>query len=161
MNYVHSEIKESVYALVNKWHGEQRYGEHPYIYHLEMVANKSKDLWGDGSVIWVVSMLHDLIEDAGDKALARIDLAEMMLNFESKGLFTQEECFIMCKSIGYLTKGESITRKEYLDWLTVDPLAVKVKLSDSLCNLTCSIKSEDRRRISRYLETIKIVSEVL
>ena len=161
MDYYSQEIKENVYALVNKWHGEQKYGEHPYIYHLEMVANKSKDLWGDDNVIWVVSMLHDLIEDAEDKALARIDLAEMMLKFENKGFFSQDECFGMCKSIGYLTKGDGITRKEYLNWLTVDPVAVKVKLSDSLCNLTCSIQSEDRRRINRYLETIKIISEVL
>lgn len=161
MNYIDSEIKESVYALVNKWHGDQKYGEHPYLYHLEMVTSKSEDLWGEDKVIWVVSMLHDLIEDAGDKALARMDMAEMMLNFEKKGLFTQEESLAICKSVGYLTKGDSITRKEYLNWLTVDKVAVKVKLSDSLCNLTCSIQSGDKRRISRYLETIKIVSEVL
>lgn len=86
MNYIDSEIKESVYALVNKWHGDQKYGEHPYLYHLEMVTSKSEDLWGEDKVIWVVSMLHDLIEDAGDKALARMDMAEMMLNFEKKGV---------------------------------------------------------------------------
>lgn len=161
MNFLNAEVRECVYKLVNRWHAEQKYGEHPYIYHLEMVADRSKDLWGDESAIWVVSMLHDLIEDAEDKVLARIDLAEMMLLFEKNGHFTQEECFSMCKTIGYLTKGDSITRKEYLNWLTVDSIAVKVKLSDSLCNLTCSIKSQDKRRINRYLETIKIVSEAL
>ena len=104
-----------------------------------MVASRCEEMYGEDVVTWVVAMLHDVIEDAQDETLAISDVAVMVLDFCQRGKISYEESKIICKSVGYLTKGKSTTRNEYLSWLTTDEVAVKVKLADALCNLECSI----------------------
>jgi len=43
-------------------HGDQKYGTHPYIYHLDMVYEESLS-HGLDPVVSVASFLHDIIED--------------------------------------------------------------------------------------------------
>jgi (p)ppGpp synthase/HD superfamily hydrolase len=51
-------IKARKFAL--KHHGEQKYGEHPYIVHLDAVANLVQQ-YGEAAV--VIAYLHDVVED--------------------------------------------------------------------------------------------------
>jgi (p)ppGpp synthase/HD superfamily hydrolase len=57
--------KARLFAL--KAHGDQKYGEHPYIYHLESVAavliEHEMGVGGDHEAVYVASWLHDVIED--------------------------------------------------------------------------------------------------
>ncbi len=43
-------------------HGDQRYGEHPYVHHLDMVYEESLS-HGLTPIVSVASFLHDVIED--------------------------------------------------------------------------------------------------
>jgi (p)ppGpp synthase/HD superfamily hydrolase len=42
-------------------HGDQQYGSHPYVYHLEQVVHLLKPF---GTVAQVIGFLHDVVEDA-------------------------------------------------------------------------------------------------
>jgi (p)ppGpp synthase/HD superfamily hydrolase len=60
-------VVEKARLFAIKAHGDQKYGEHPYIYHLESVAAVliEHELDGDQEAVLVSGWLHDVIEDTG------------------------------------------------------------------------------------------------
>ena len=62
-------LREQARKFALAAHGEQRYGEHPYSYHLDAVAEIA-EAYGEEAT--VVAYLHDTVEDT-DVTLAEID----------------------------------------------------------------------------------------
>lgn len=55
-----SPMEYEAYQFAKRRHGLQMYGEKPYMYHLEMVANRVRS-YGETAV--VLALLHDVVED--------------------------------------------------------------------------------------------------
>lgn len=53
-------IAESARKFAIEAHGDQKYGEHPYVYHLDKVAEIVRP-WGDE--LMAIAYLHDVLED--------------------------------------------------------------------------------------------------
>jgi (p)ppGpp synthase/HD superfamily hydrolase len=64
------------HRLAKEWHGEQMYGDKPYIHHCEMVVRVLEMFeWGDDMELLSAALLHDTMEDA------RITHAKLMDEF--------------------------------------------------------------------------------
>ena len=53
-------MKTKAREFACKYHGEKRYGEHPYVVHLDAVAEIVQQ-YGEPAV--VIAYLHDVVED--------------------------------------------------------------------------------------------------
>lgn len=55
-------LREKAYKLAEEAHKGQKYGEHPYMYHIHDVVKVAEGL-GYGEIIIIACILHDTIED--------------------------------------------------------------------------------------------------
>lgn len=121
-------------------------GGHPYIGHLERVANKCKDVSKDAMII---GLLHDVIEDKG---VTPKDLQDKGYNLN------------IVKGVALLTKTEFETYSNYIDVLvnngSIDALYVKKADLEDNMNLS-RLKEVTERDINRlekrYIPTWKKV----
>tara|TARA_R100001594_G_scaffold1048_1_gene4329 strand:+ start:1456 stop:1923 length:468 start_codon:yes stop_codon:yes gene_type:complete len=120
------------------------YGGRPYDYHLQHVALEVGELVGYDDPYYhlyqIVAYGHDLFEDTD------VD-AEYL---HSKG-FSE----IVTDAIKALTKRKGERRIDYIKRVQENPIARKVKIADSLSNLTHSVRDGDRRRISKYTANLR------
>lgn len=139
-------------GLAYKYHEGQMYGDKPYTYHLESVANKVMELYPNDSYLEeliVVAWLHDILEDT--------DCSIWDLG--------QDIGILAGSAVLFISKQEGFTRKEYLNVLKnnkgseAGEIAYKVKVADALCNLEESIISGDSRRIAKYCDTLKTLND--
>lgn len=122
-------------------HGEQRYGEHPYLYHLDAVAGLLRPY---GEAAQVVGYLHDVVEDTA------VPLQEVREGFGE----AVAEC------VGLLTDEPGANRKErkartYAKLARVEGslrLALVVKAADRLANLRMSVDGENDAKLGMYRE---------
>lgn len=129
--------KAKEYAILK--HGSQKYGNHPYSYHLEKVAAY---LVPFGTEAQIIGYLHDIVEDT-DTSLADIK--------EEFGMFVA-----MCVSI--LTDEPGRNRKErktntYIKYDLVSmelEVALVVKTADRLANIENSISERGGSYLSMY-----------
>jgi (p)ppGpp synthase/HD superfamily hydrolase len=112
-------------------HGEQKYGEHPYSFHLDAVA-KIAELYGEEAA--VVAYLHDTVEDTS------ATLAEIEIRFGAR----------VAACIALLTDEPGANRKErkaktYAKLALVtgpSELALVVKVADRLANVRACIADQ-------------------
>jgi (p)ppGpp synthase/HD superfamily hydrolase len=109
------------YAI--KAHKDQRYGEYPYSYHLNMVVNNLVTLWPDVSQdVIVAAWLHDVVEDCSKP----ID--------EIEALFGPYVAVL----VGLVTDCDGANRKERHEKtyprIAGNLDACKIKLADRLAN---------------------------
>jgi len=112
-------------------HGEQKYGDHPYSYHLDAVAAIAA-LYGDEAA--VVAYLHDTVEDTD------ATLAEIENQFGSK----------VAACVALLTDEPGANRKErkaktYAKLGQVSgptELALLVKVADRLANVRACVQDQ-------------------
>lgn len=111
-----------------KAHGDQKYGEKPYSYHLEQVVENVNIRMKDDpllSTYVAVAWLHDTMEDCG-------------VTFKQL-----EDEFGLCiaESVKRLTKTKDMEYKDYLMGCIVAAFAREVKICDTMANMNESFKS--------------------
>lgn len=119
-------------------HGSQRYGNGPYIVHLERVL---RTLLAHGVVdesILIAGLLHDVIEDT---PISRDDVARAF-GESVAGL------------VDAVTDGEGATRmarklRPY-GLIPETPGAVQIKVADRIANVSAALEAADVRRVRMY-----------
>jgi (p)ppGpp synthase/HD superfamily hydrolase len=130
-------------------HKGQLYGDKPYYYHLLNVfdmyrnINTTIDYWEEQKIELQLCWTHDLVEDCEDITLTTL---------REKG-FPE----VLVKAIDAISKREGETSKEYLKRCMENPYAHKVKIADTLSNLTESVKEGNACRINKYTKQLNIL----
>lgn len=129
----------SARAFALEAHGEQRYGSHPYAYHLDAVASPLRR-YGDDAQI--VAYLHDVAEDT------KITLKQI------------RECFggHIARCVGLVTDAPAVNRRERKALTNAKlakvkgraTLALVVKAADRLANLRMSARGGRDSKLSMY-----------
>jgi guanosine-3',5'-bis(diphosphate) 3'-pyrophosphohydrolase len=120
-------------------HGEQKYGDHPYVFHLDAVAAIAKPFGEDAMV---VAYLHDTVEDT------QATLSEIQLQFGSQ----------VAACVSLLTDEPGANRKErkaktYAKLALVqgpNELALIVKTADRLANVRASVADRKQSMWTLY-----------
>lgn len=63
---LHSEIKETIdraIKLAARAHKDDKWGDHPYMLHLALVANEARSIAPEFPILEAAAWLHDVIED--------------------------------------------------------------------------------------------------
>ena len=124
-------------------HGSQKYGEHPYSYHLGKVAEIVKAY---SEEIQATAWLHDVIEDTP------ITLDEISSEFG----------FIISEAVALLSDQPGDNRKErkqktyallsQVDTNSNQAIALIVKAADRLANLRECLKTQHKRLLDVYID---------
>ena len=123
-------------------HSNQWYGDQPYYHHLRNVfdtykqINTTVDYWKDHKLGLQLCWLHDTLEDCGD-----VTIGSLLEEGFSKELV---------EAIDAISKREGETKGEYLVRCSFNKVAWRVKVADTLSNLTESVKEGNIRRINLY-----------
>lgn len=132
-------MKEKARAFAIERHGDQRYGSHPYSFHLENVANIVSEY---GSEAVVVACLHDIVEDTNTT------LEEIESTF---GLFVSQCVAILTDEPGVNRKERN--RETYKKMAKVSgklELALIVKAADRLANFRACVAQDNEGLLSMY-----------
>lgn len=133
-------LYKEIYELVKRAHKGQKYGNSPYTFHLVSVSDKVHELFGADLYTKKIALLHDVLEDT---SVTEGDLRKMLIPDQ------------VIEAVVLLTKTDSLGYTEYLRNITKNERAFKVKVADSYCNLTESIKIGDVKRIRKYSSQIE------
>lgn len=139
-------LKTNILAKI--LHEGQTYGDQPYLYHLRAVVSRVHELYSKTSCLAdleTIAWLHDSVEDN-----PRLTLDDLRL----LGYTTQ-----VIDAIDAMTKRDNETRAEYLQRVTLNQLATKVKIADARCNYEESLKTNDFYRIKRYEKTLTALGD--
>ena len=138
-------------------HGEQKYEDFPYFYHLSMVAQKTDklinqkhftsdmgDLFNLKKDLLYIAYLHDILEDTDCSIddLADIGLSESIID-----------------AINLLTKTKNYNYVTYIENIKQNKLAKIVKIADTLSNLEFSIKDCNYNFIKKYNKQLQLLLE--
>lgn len=131
-----------------KWHGNQMYGDKPYVYHLDQVAeivSKSSQDRSSGTLQWLleVAYLHDVMEDCGVTYCQLADLFGVEVGH----------------SVDLLTKSKDVLYEDYIRRLKKNFYAKVVKIADTKANLRQSILDNDKDRIVKYAKQLMLLEE--
>ncbi len=132
------EMKLKAHAFAFLHHGDQHYGDHPYIVHLDAVA-ALVEAYGDAVVI---AYLHDVVEDTG------VTLADVEVEFGK----------LVADCVGILSDEPGVDRKErksrtYAKMAGVSgelELALVVKVADRLANVRACVADKNVRLLGVY-----------
>lgn len=130
-------MMDAAYDIAFMHHKGQRYGKHNYMYHLDKVAMSV----GENPNHIAVAYLHDILEDTA------CTLGELYQ------VFTEEAV----KAVEAITKMQGETYPEYITKVKANPIALHVKIHDTLCNLTESVKTQQWDRVRKYSEQIEFL----
>ncbi|GAA5172945.1 HD domain-containing protein [Viridibacterium curvum] len=127
-------------AFAVQAHGDQKYGDRPYSFHLDMVAN---NLAAYGEQAQVIGYLHDVVEDTS----------------VTKDKIEEEFGSLVAECVGLLTDEPGANRKErkaktYEKLSRVSgqsELALVVKVADRLANVTACVADGKRSLWEVYL----------
>jgi (p)ppGpp synthase/HD superfamily hydrolase len=138
-------IQDQAYMLAARHHKGQLYGTEPYTEHL---ADVVQSLWmkhGDSinPVLVATAWLHDVLEDTE---------------------CTWEEIVAACgdevaRAVVCLTKHPQQAKEWYIARIKACPIALEVKIHDSLCNLRASVMSGERGRVRKYSQQLMLLVE--
>lgn len=130
---------EQARQFAMKWHADQQYGDQPYLYHLQQVA---QILHQYGETAQVIAYLHDVVEDT-DASLDEL---------------RNEFGHLIAACVSICTDEPGATRKErksltYQKMARVEgelELALIVKAADRLANMKSCIKNNHHRLLETY-----------
>jgi guanosine-3',5'-bis(diphosphate) 3'-pyrophosphohydrolase len=134
-----SNLVEKAKEFAVKAHGDQKYGELPYVVHLQAVANHLKP-YGENAE--VLGFLHDVVEDTS------VSKEEVESEF---GKFISECVAILTDEAGSNRKERKA--KTYLKMSKVGAelnLALIAKVADRLANLEACVKAGNNSLLSMY-----------
>lgn len=120
-------------------HGDQMYGNKPYVYHLDKVANLLADFGEDAQVI---GYLHDVLEDT--KA-SRSEIEKMFGELTAR-------CVSLLSDESGQTRTERKTKTYAKLALVESPftLALIVKTADRLANVSECVDQGNQKNLSMY-----------
>jgi len=132
-------IKEKARVFAITAHGEQRYGEYPYSFHLDAVAELVEAY---GETAQAVAYLHDVVEDTPTT------LAEIETHFGAS----------VAAAVEILTDEPGANRKErkaktYAKMAQVtdaNHIALVVKAADRLANVKSCVANNNERLLAVY-----------
>lgn len=125
-------------AFARTQHGNHMYGEHPYAYHLEMVAGIAKNA-GASEIQIAAAWLHDVIEDTSTTKQ------------EVQDLFGSEVAAIVWALTGIgSTRLERMT--DAIEKIKATPGAGLVKLADRYANVSASVMDSQTKFAKRYIQ---------
>ncbi|MNQ81655.1 GTP pyrophosphokinase rsh [compost metagenome] len=133
----------AVYVFAKEAHGEQLYGERPYLYHLACVHAKVLNLYDRDSDLESIAYLHDTLEDTDTT------YGNLCHLFGTK----------IADAVLALTKIKGESYEEYITKVKSDHLTLKVKIAGTLCNLEESVKISDIKRIKKYTKQLELLME--
>ncbi len=123
-------------------HGDQMYGDKPYLYHLSQVENNVIRVLGvDAFKERIVAMLHDVIEDT--------DVAW----FELVGMFGKE----ITDAVQAMSKIDGEDYYDYIARCRANPIALLVKKCDTMANLTQSFTEQRHKGIIKYTTQLQLL----
>lgn len=122
-------------TLAIQAHGDQKYGNHPYSYHLKKVYNNAVQ-FGGTVVSKLAAILHDTLEDT------QLPKQELEKAFGPK----------VAHVVDLLTNRPS--KEETYKRIRTDPEAVFVKLCDRLANVTEGQKNDKYRNEQHLFKSI-------
>lgn len=137
------EIRAIEFAL--NAHGDQKYGEHPYCYHLGQVVANVKVRKADDpllSTYVAVAWLHDTMEDC------EVTFKQIQDEF---GL-TIAEC------VKRLTKTKEMSYEHYLAGCIMSDIAREVKICDTMANLQESFRNNREKGMKKYPKQLAILT---
>lgn len=160
-----TQIYKIALNIAKRYHINQKYGDSSYLSsHLQDVVVKTANLfckWKCGSIsireidlIEAIAWLHDVVEDTD--CTYEIIREEMS---KSKTV-DAEDIDKLIEAIDAITKRKDEAREEYVYRCSQNPLALKVKIADTLCNLEASLASGESRRIAKYSEQIQKLTNI-
>jgi guanosine-3',5'-bis(diphosphate) 3'-pyrophosphohydrolase len=112
-----SERARAALAFAVKAHGDQRYGDQPYVVHLEAVVAIASEFGFSSDDALAVAALHDVLEDTS------ADAAEIEARFGAP----------VREAVEQLSRKDSMSESRYLAGMNA--LAFAVKLADRMANL--------------------------
>ncbi len=125
------------YEFAKEKHGNQKYGKHPYIYHLIQVCEMTlkMELPEESQII---AYLHDTLEDTNTT------YDELCENFGHR----------IATYVLFLTKDDNIDYFKYLKHVSSNEIVLKIKICDIMCNLQESILTGNQRLIDKYQKAL-------
>lgn len=121
-----------------QYHGDQKYGDKPYVYHLDMVAN---NLFSAHYKVQCVAYLHDVLEDTD------CEYETIAYNFGEDVAYAVE----------LLTKFPDYEYNAYISDIKNNDMAHTVKIADTKANLTQSVLDNDKGRIVKYAKQLVLL----
>ncbi|UOL48457.1 putative phosphodiesterase [Pseudomonas phage Kremar] len=137
------ESKAERFAI--KAHGDQKYGDHPYVYHLKQVVENVKiRMKGDPllSTYVAVAWLHDTMEDCG-------------VTFKQ---IQDEFGLAIADAVKRLTKTKEMEYEHYLAGCIVSAVAREVKICDTMANLLESFRNNREKGMLKYPKQLAILT---
>lgn len=144
---------QEAFALAQKWHGDQLYGDRPYIYHLVLVLRQVEMMYKedpDLEHLRVLAVLHDLFEDT-DIQKDEGDMKHLIEILGGRGGLGD---------LVLLTKFKEETYTKYLRFLVNRDSAYKVKKADIVVNRNQNIQEGNKGRVKYYQGKLNELSEL-
>lgn len=127
------------------YHGEQKYGTHPYVFHLDQVAAL---LAPYGEIAQILGYLHDVKEDAGGRRAMVAD--ELLKQF---GPFIANCVELLSDAPGLGRKERKELAHQKLASVTGDEsIVLIVKLCDRIANIEYCLQNEDAKLLKMYTD---------
>lgn len=141
---------EDAREFAKKTHGDQKYGDKPYLYHLDGVAGNVASMFADRvtpeeyQILLQAAYLHDVLEDTDTTTN---DLFEA--GFSSKVVSVVLE----------MTRFPNESYSDYLWSVKQSPLTLKLKLADIMFNLKHSVAEGNAKRILKYTTALRFLTD--
>ncbi|CAB4191808.1 HD/PDEase domain containing protein [uncultured Caudovirales phage] len=122
-----------------KAHGDQKYGKHPYVYHLDKVAEIVRP-WGDE--LMIIAYLHDIMEDTN----------VMYHRLASQFGSMVANCVLLMTDVSRADR-ETKKRLANVDFSNAgwdNYPALIVKAADRLANVTESVSTGNTAKLEMY-----------
>jgi guanosine-3',5'-bis(diphosphate) 3'-pyrophosphohydrolase len=134
-----SDMAASARKFAVKAHGEQMYGSHPYVFHLDQVLTH---LSSYGEFAQVVGYLHDVIEDT---VITREDIERQF------GFLAADCVSLLTDEPGANRKERKVKTYKKMSFATGPvEIALVVKVADRLANVKACIASEKDDLLEMY-----------
>lgn len=121
-----------------QYHGDQKYGDKPYVYHLDKVASY---VGNAHFKVQVVAYLHDVLEDTD------CDYETVAFNFGEDVAYAVE----------LLTKFPDYEYNAYISDIKTNGMAHAVKIADTKANLAQSVLDGNKGRIVKYAKQLVLL----
>ncbi len=143
---------EDVYATARMAHaGQKRRSGEDYFSHPSAVRNLVRKYYPGDSAAEMVALLHDTIEDAPGSTVAT---AQEMKDWIRNSIADHSTAEEIISTVEKLTHEKGQEYSSYVASLADDPVALKVKLTDMLHNLSSSPSPRQKEKYSQALRVL-------
>lgn len=140
---LHSEVKEIIaraIKLAGRAHAGDKWGDHPYMVHLALVANEARSIAPEMPILEAAAWLHDVVEDHPEYT------DEVRRDFP--------EIFPIIKTV---SRVEGETYDEFIQRIldSYEDDSIMLKLADMRVNLGNDPRGSLRSRYEKHIKTLE------